>query len=111
MSGNGWLRCSIIIIMLLYYSQLSSVTINIVLTDTSGKPIDALVSEKEIEESGGRERLEQVTGLSVASVGALDSSERGDENSGKTQHVYDCVHVDLANCSSDVHMHSACMHV
>ena len=85
-------------------------TINIVLTDTSGKPIDALVSEKEIAESRGTERLEQVTGLSVASVGALDSSRRGDENSGKTLHVYDRMHVDLADCFPDVHMHSACMH-
>ena len=61
-----------------------SVTINVVLTDDNGKPIDALISEKEIEESGGRQQLEQATGLSVASVAALDSSERDDENGNNT---------------------------
>ena len=61
------------------YSQLYRVTINVVLTDKNGKPIDALVSEKEIEESGGKELLEQATGLSVASVAPLDNSNRDSE--------------------------------
>ena len=57
-----------------------SLTIYTVLTDDNGKPIDSLDSEKEIEESGGRELLEQATGLSIASVAALDTSERPDPN-------------------------------
>lgn len=60
----------------------SSVTINIVLTDESGKPVDSLISEKEIQESGGVELLESVAGLSVASVAALDDSERVNPNAG-----------------------------
>ena len=50
--------------------------ISIVLVDNSGKPIDALDSEKELEESGSLEMLKQATGLEIASVSPLNSDPR-----------------------------------
>lgn len=52
--------------------------------DNTGKPIDSLVSSKEIEISGAVEQLKQVTGLQVASVSALDGELRpGDSQGGE----------------------------
>ena len=53
-----------------------SVKISIVLVDNSGKPIDALDSEKLLEESGSVEVLKQTTGLEIASVSPLNSDPR-----------------------------------
>lgn len=50
--------------------------ISIVLVDNSGKPIDALDSEKLLEESGSVEVLKQTTGLEIASVSPLNSDPR-----------------------------------
>ena len=50
--------------------------------DNTGKPIDSLVSSKEIEESGVVEQLKQTTGLQVASVSALDGEPRPGDSQG-----------------------------
>ena len=50
--------------------------ISIVLVDNSGKPIDAIDSEKLLEESGSVEVLKQTTGLEIASVSPLNSDPR-----------------------------------
>lgn len=67
-----------------------SVTINIVLMDNTGKPVDALISSKEIQESGAVEQLKVATGLQVASVSALDDEPRpgGSQGSGSLKHIY-----------------------
>ena len=55
---------------------LYSVKISVVLVDSSGKPIDALDSEKVLEESGSLEVLKQATGLQIASISPLNSDPR-----------------------------------
>ena len=50
--------------------------ISVVLVDNSGKPLDALDSEKEIEESGSLEVLKETAGLQIASVSPLNLDPR-----------------------------------
>jgi hypothetical protein len=55
------------------------VKISIVLVDISGKPIDALDSEKLLEESGSVDALKRTTGLQIAAVSPLNTDPRQQE--------------------------------
>ena len=50
--------------------------ISVVLVDSSGSPIDALDSEKVLEESMSLEVLKQTTGLQIAAISPLNSDPR-----------------------------------
>ena len=71
--------------------------ISVVLVDNSGRPIDALDSEKELKQSGSLEALKEATGLQIASISTSNSNPRQSQTQGAKINVASALHDHTTN--------------